>query len=47
MEARFKTGMTQPILWALDVCPACQSKELMPDYSTGEIFCRCCGLVIF
>lgn len=39
--------ISQPILWAINECPACQSSELLTDYRTGEVFCTKCGLVIF
>jgi len=42
MKVQSKT--IRPMLWAMDACPACQSKKLLPDYSTGEVFCNCCGL---
>lgn len=30
----------------IEACPECSSTRLLPDYETGEIICRDCGLVI-
>jgi len=37
----------QTKVWALEECPACQSKELSTNYFSGEVFCLKCGLVIY
>ncbi|MBD3263256.1 hypothetical protein GF374_02665 [Candidatus Woesearchaeota archaeon] len=47
MKLHIKTQKNQPSLLTIDACPACNCKKLMPDYATGEIYCRYCGLVIY
>ena len=37
----------QSKMWALEECPACNSKDISTDYYTGEVFCLKCGLVIY